>query len=293
MKATVKTLEVDYITKILEATEHQRPVNNAVVNTYATVMKAGGWKVNGESIILGKNGNGKLAVIDGQHRLWAALEANVPLESLVVEVDDASVFDTIDTGRARTTGDIVGIHVGKSGAPMRFPLRAAMGAAISIILRMSKDGVYGESKLKGKQINVLAAEWISKSPQTVEFWRTVDSIGRFPIPLSIVLAMTALTHKSFPNALEDFWRPLSSGENLHAGNPAFALREVATGVASSGPWQSNQTRVKIAMSFKAWNYYACISPLHRLMYKESEPFPALLMNDSLVKSWRSRYRSYK
>lgn len=106
MKAEVKTITPKMAKNMLAATTWQnRPLNRSAIIRYANDMKAGNWALNGEPIILDDNAN----VIDGQHRLLAIIEADTTITSFVVNGIASEVFDTINIGRQRTGGDILGI----------------------------------------------------------------------------------------------------------------------------------------------------------------------------------------
>jgi hypothetical protein len=95
--------------EILERTTHQRPVSTIRVQIIAGDLKAGRWKLNGESIVLSWNDEGEIIVLDGQHRLWACAEADMPLKSYVSFVEDRGVFDTFDQGGVRSGADVASV----------------------------------------------------------------------------------------------------------------------------------------------------------------------------------------
>lgn len=72
------------------------------MNRYKAEMLAGRWKENGQPIVF--EGNNYL--VDGQHRLRAIIEADIPVKSLVVYGVDTDAAMTIDTGLSRTLGDV-------------------------------------------------------------------------------------------------------------------------------------------------------------------------------------------
>jgi len=87
----------------LDKNENNRPLHNKHVNTLARSMVRGDWVVNGESLKFDQSGN----VLDGQHRMWACIEANVPFRTMIVVNLPRSTFDTIDTGEIRKATDIL------------------------------------------------------------------------------------------------------------------------------------------------------------------------------------------
>lgn len=83
-------------------TNNYRKLSMALVNKYIAEIKAGRWKLNGETIVFGEDG----VLKDGQHRLAAVAKAGVPIQCVVVRgvAKDIQVFDL---GQARTTTQIV------------------------------------------------------------------------------------------------------------------------------------------------------------------------------------------
>lgn len=67
-----------------------RKVSYGRVRRYAQEMKAGKWRVNGEGIHFDLQGN----LVNGQTRLRACIEANVPFTTLVVrDVEETGLYD--------------------------------------------------------------------------------------------------------------------------------------------------------------------------------------------------------
>lgn len=72
---------------------------------YARDMKAGRWDLNGETLKIAWNDT----VPDGQHRLYACIEAGVSFRSVVVTGVEPRAQDTIDIGIGRKFGDQLSI----------------------------------------------------------------------------------------------------------------------------------------------------------------------------------------
>ena len=82
-------------------TQNRKP-NNGTIRRYATDMKSGNWKLNGQPIIFDRNNILK----DGQNRLMACIVANIPFVSVVVRGVEVDTFDSIDTGHKRNMADM-------------------------------------------------------------------------------------------------------------------------------------------------------------------------------------------
>lgn len=61
-------------------TRNPRKVSRSVVRQYATDMRSGNWRVNGETIVIDRDGNMK----NGQHRCLACIESGCAFETLLV-----------------------------------------------------------------------------------------------------------------------------------------------------------------------------------------------------------------
>lgn len=82
-------------------TRNIRPINRAAVRQYANSMINGTWQQNGETIKFYQDGT----LFDGQHRLLAIIESNVPQDMLVVR-DVPNNVSITDIGRPRSAKTI-------------------------------------------------------------------------------------------------------------------------------------------------------------------------------------------
>lgn len=107
-----ETPEVTIVTpqiaaELLEANQYNRPLNEQHVHRIARQIIEGKWKFNGETIKIATNND----VLDGQHRLWACIEAKQSIETIIVRNIDRDAFATIDTLRKPRSGsDILALN---------------------------------------------------------------------------------------------------------------------------------------------------------------------------------------
>lgn len=90
----------------LKDNPNNRNLNAKLVADYAREMRAGLWLSNGETVKRAHDG----VLLDGQHRLAAIVASDTAVEILVVEGLPYAAQDTMDSGRKRTTGDVMAIH---------------------------------------------------------------------------------------------------------------------------------------------------------------------------------------
>src|SRR5215471_7565954 len=81
--------------ELLEHNSYNRPLSQPHVERIARQIRDGKWKFNGDTIKISTNGD----VLDGQHRLWAVLEAKKAIETVIVYGIERDAFATIDTIR--------------------------------------------------------------------------------------------------------------------------------------------------------------------------------------------------
>jgi len=81
---------------------HNREINPSLVLEYAQTMLDGGWLLTGGAIILDTTG----AVLNGQHRLLACIEADCGFDTMVAQGVDREARYTIDS-HARTLEDVL------------------------------------------------------------------------------------------------------------------------------------------------------------------------------------------
>ena len=87
--------------KWLETNVHNRPVSELYIDRLARDMKAGRWMLTHEGIAFDVHG----ILLDGQHRLWAIVYAEVPVEMHVWFNVSPDSLMVIDGGRGRSLAD--------------------------------------------------------------------------------------------------------------------------------------------------------------------------------------------
>ncbi|MBP93640.1 MAG: hypothetical protein CMC55_05935 [Flavobacteriaceae bacterium] len=105
MKAEIITLTPELAKELLKKNIGNRDLKG-IKNSYVSQMKSGAWKENGEPIIIDVNG----VVKDGQHRLYAVIEANHTYKVPLISGVQTDVMDTIDTGTNRSLHDILKLN---------------------------------------------------------------------------------------------------------------------------------------------------------------------------------------
>lgn len=88
-----------------ERNVNNRRLNEKRIQVMARDITEGRWMLTHVGIAFSTTG----ALIDGQHRLWAIIEANTPAELLVWQNVDPKSMMVIDCGKSRSMADILSI----------------------------------------------------------------------------------------------------------------------------------------------------------------------------------------
>ena len=133
MDTKVMTITPDMAREWLELNmKNNRPVLKATVHSYARQMRNGTWSLTHQGIAFDEDGK----LVDGQHRLSAIIEANIPVQMNVtrgVERKPGEIF-TIDMGRKRTYQNAV------SMGGIEDPVYKYMGMYVSAYIRYKLPG---------------------------------------------------------------------------------------------------------------------------------------------------------
>lgn len=93
--------------ELLSLNKLNRPLSDSHVRRLVAQIAGGKWKFNADAIRLTEAGD----ILDGQHRLWAVVEAKTAIETLLVRGIEQDAFETIDTLRKpRSAADVVAIN---------------------------------------------------------------------------------------------------------------------------------------------------------------------------------------
>jgi hypothetical protein len=99
-KLEIITVTPDMAAKLLELNNLNRPLSQAHVARISRQITDGKWVFNGDTIKIAENED----VLDGQHRLWAVVESQTAIETIIVYGVVREAFATIDTLRKPRSG---------------------------------------------------------------------------------------------------------------------------------------------------------------------------------------------
>jgi hypothetical protein len=108
---------------------HNRRCENRRIAQYAEDMRRDGWLFTGEAIKISREG----ILLDGQHRLYAVMDADVTVPLLLITGLDPRAQEVMDQGKPRSLGDAM--HLRGEGDPNN------VAAALRSVAHFYRDGV--------------------------------------------------------------------------------------------------------------------------------------------------------
>lgn len=231
----------DKAREMLAYNTHNRNLRGRVVAAYAEDMRMGGWAEDGQSVKFAADG----ALLDGQHRLAAVIEADVPVRMLVVRNLPNEAQENMDTQAKRTFGDVL-----KLRGEDRFIALAAAARRVHLWETGFRKKGSGQISPTNRQM----LQTLDKYPWLRSTVSVSESVRQHvPIHGSIL----ALCHWLFVQIDADdcnhFFSRLADGVNLAEGDPIHVLRRTV--------FKENTDRSRIADTvllayvIKAWNAF--------------------------------------
>jgi len=187
------------------ANTSNRKVSEPHVQRLARDMASGEWKLTHEGIAFDPSG----ILIDGQHRLWAVVMSETPVEMHVWRSVTREALMAIDCGRARTLGDMLRLSGGHGN----------VGKNDLAVLRAMLGGFAGPVSLTAAE----AAEALGKHAAAVRF--AIETLPNAKwISSAATRAVLARAYYSCDHdLLRDFGRMLGTGVVPDRGAVAVVL----------------------------------------------------------------------
>lgn len=232
---------------------NNRPLSDAHVARLARDMKEGRWVLTHEGIAFGPDG----VLLDGQHRLWAVVEAEVPVEMHVWFNVTQDALMAIDTGKTRSLADV--LHLG--GSFGRVTSREVA------VLRAMLGGMSGPVPLSPSE----AAKALERHRCAIEFALSVLPDSRYISNAPTRAVVARAYYNADRRKLAEFGRMLTSGIVPDAGcSSVILLRQhlqANTGVSRAA------RRERYTKTQRALAAYLARQPITKLYAVTEEAFP--------------------
>jgi hypothetical protein len=243
--------------RLLETNPKNRNVSMTQVDTIARDISAGRWVMNGETIIVSKDG----VLVDGQHRLYAILRADKPVQTFVAfGIDEKSRF-TVDMGRQRTLANFLKMEGHK---------HVFQAASVSNVLLNHSRGVFPARKERSVTTKQEVLHYYRRNQAVID-----DAIMRFQgdkicrdfgsAAMATAFIIIGMSPGVTKEEHETFFTKLISGSNLSDGDAILLLRNHLMTVP-----KGMMLAEKAALIMRYWNKWVTKTPiLRRLPFKEN------------------------
>jgi hypothetical protein len=258
------------LTKITPAKAKQMLANNTGnrrldpkrVRRYASEIRKGQWKTTGDSIKLASDGR----VLDGQHRLAAIVDADTAVTVAVATGVNPDVFDVLDSGKSRTSGDVLQIAGIKS---------ASVTATVARMLILLEAGIDPNDSHAGACVSKTDILEFAVKNETA----LLDAVQKGNILYNRVggnwtgwSTFCFTTAAVDPDGLAEFIEGVTSGAGLSKGDPRLGLRNH---LAQRKPTDRVLSATTYQRSYNAWAQNRQMSRIKPVMPGELPPAPVV------------------
>ena len=232
--------------QLLTKNPNNRQVKNANVLFLVKEIKEGRWELNGEPIIIDSNGQ----IVDGQHRLWACVDSNTTISTLIVYGVSPSVINTIDTGTKRIAKDCLDMHN---------IANSTLAASTIKLINQFERGTYSDvgsfnRVMSNQQVIDFYYDNMNKLENSISLANSLYKKCNRIISTSIISGLHFLFDKKSKSQAEEFFNKLCTGIGLVDGSPITALRNKLTREAVDGNKTMSQ-KDKVQNIIFAWNKF--------------------------------------
>lgn len=196
--------------QLIDGSKYNRKVSKKVVAKYAREMRAGKWHFNGQPFIM----NGTM-LLNGAHRCAAVVASLVSIPIVMVTGVEETAIRTMDTGKARTFDQMLAID--EEAAPRQLAsliaylcsYRSTDGASFA---QLGFSTVDKYDRLEAEPDTRLIAPFYAR--------RTA-----LKVPAGLLACCDYLFQQKDQQQAKQFMLAVLAGEDLQAGDPAYAFRE--------------------------------------------------------------------
>jgi hypothetical protein len=223
LKFEVRMITPEYAEALLGTMGNNRPISQPKVRQYANAMARGKWQLNGEAIIVSNTGK----LLDGQHRLMAIVEFGKPVQMIICTGAHDDSFETINTGRVRSNGDIVGMA--------GYNYSNIQAACASLLWKLWFNHTLNEPCPADIVTRVL------ERYKSINKWAQFVGAKNSPImpKVPFVMGLVYLDEiTQMPGVAEGFYTKMTKGTDMEDGHPVLTLRNRMANLKGTGAQMS-------------------------------------------------------
>ncbi|HRG39538.1 MAG TPA: hypothetical protein PK289_13490 [Bacteroidia bacterium] len=266
MKTEIVKITPEKALQILKHNTKNVPLNNKLIEFYASEMIRGKWQLTGQGISIADDGT----LIDGQHRLRAIVKSKVSVQMLVIsELSFADTFNYYDTGRKRTAGNVMGAAGIKN--------YGAIAAVVGKYLAMSKIKSMTES-VRHREIGITNDDVIETYYKNPELYQEIHShcnINYSKIRLMTqstsggIMAYLIIDKKHDKQKVFRFFTQLHDGKVTDNNSIDLLRDQLIRSITTNYVLIPN---VKMNLIAKAWNNYITGKIVKQLKFTQSSEY---------------------
>jgi hypothetical protein len=241
---------------------HNRPLRPGVVQRYTKDMVNGLWRhPTGEAIIFDRLGR----LQQGQHRLTAVIKSGCTITFLVVTNADPADFTVIDSGAARSAGDVLSMAGVLNGKNV-----AAIARNLRLMSTQSGSRWSGSSATRMESLDT-AMTYRVQLEEASRMAQAANRAAKVPPAAYGAVMAYVMVHSDTCVELHEFHDAVVTGEMQKSGDPAYALRR--WGITRPPGQGSALNQQMVAVCTKAWNAFTDEREQKVLVWRKGEPFP--------------------
>jgi hypothetical protein len=256
--------------EMLAANTSNRPLSKSAVRGFAEAMVRGDWLVTHQGIAFDTNG----VLVDGQHRLAAIIEADLPVELTVFTDVEPNTFDVLDTGKKRNAADVLAIEGEKSTATLAAMVRTVW----QFENRPEATWSGGGAAVTNHQI----VQTLEAHPKIRDFVavgeRIATETGMIKSAAGAAAYLVEQANKREKAKLAEWYEGVIDGAGLGKNDPRLVFRRTMFAMArkQAGVVQRRRdTREHVALYVKAFNAWAAGETITQLRFAAREPVPTV------------------
>ena len=220
---------------LLRRNDDNRSITRHRVDLYAKDMIAGNWRLNGEPIIISREG----LLNDGQHRLAAIIKTGIPMQCMMTFGIERETRTTTNQGGGKGAGDYLKMSGVKNS-------NIVAGAARMLC---EYDASGGTSCNTSHITNAQTMKRVDNDLVELSSFiiRHKEQLKPFVAPSPALLCYYLFSHID-SEAADRYFVSVASGLNLGLGNPALAVRNKLLAMP-----RGREDKIEVIMH--GWNAY--------------------------------------
>lgn len=271
MRSKVQKISPTRAAEMLSANTSNRPLSQTTVRSFAQAMGRGEWLVTHQGIAFDTAG----VLVDGQHRLAAVIEAEVPVEMTVFTDVEPGTFDVVDTGKKRNAADVLAIEGEKS--------TTLLAAMVRTVWQYRNRPDWSWSGGAASVTNHQIVQALEANPGLRDYVAVAERVAaetgmiKSAAGAAAFLVDTANPRKK--TRMADWHEGVIDGAGLGKSDPRLVFRKTMFSMArkQAGVVQRRRdTREHVVLYLKAFNAWAADETLTSLRYTAREPAPAII-----------------